>query len=91
MDRLLMVLWTIKIGGGWEDGRGHGYGRKATNGQETAPGRVCMRCVIIQGVVKGDHTPPLCSDDNLDAVGAEELVKGDWPELRILNIRWGGR
>jgi hypothetical protein len=24
------------------------------------------------------------------AVGAQELVKGDWPELQVLNIRWGG-
>ncbi len=34
---------------------------------------------------------PFCSQNELRAAGAEELVKGDWPELRILNIRWGGR
>jgi hypothetical protein len=34
---------------------------------------------------------PFCSDNKLGAVGAEELVKGDWPELRILTIWWGWR
>ncbi len=29
---------------------------------------------------------PFCSDNDLGAAGAEELVKGDWPELRILKI-----
>jgi hypothetical protein len=27
-------------------------------------------------------------DDKLGAAGAEELAKGDWPELRVLNIGW---
>jgi len=34
---------------------------------------------------------PFCSDNKLGAAGAEELVKGDWPELRILTIWWGWR
>ncbi len=31
---------------------------------------------------------PFCSNNNVGAAGAEELVKCDWAELRILNIRW---
>jgi hypothetical protein len=31
---------------------------------------------------------PFCSYNYMGAEGAKELVKGDWPELRILNIRW---
>jgi hypothetical protein len=27
--------------------------------------------------------------NHLDAVCAKDLVKGDWPELRVLAIRWG--
>jgi hypothetical protein len=27
-------------------------------------------------------------DKRLGAAGAKELVKGDWPKLRLLNIRW---
>jgi hypothetical protein len=30
---------------------------------------------------------PFCSHNQLGAAGAEELVKGDWPELCLLNIR----
>jgi hypothetical protein len=30
---------------------------------------------------------PQFSVNQLGAAGAAELVKGDWPELRILNIR----
>jgi hypothetical protein len=29
-----------------------------------------------------------CSLNQLGAAGAKELVKGDWPELRLLNIGW---
>jgi hypothetical protein len=31
---------------------------------------------------------PFCSYSGLGAAGAEELVKGNWPELKILKIRW---
>ncbi len=34
---------------------------------------------------------PFCSFNKLGAAGAEELVKGKWPELKILEIRWGRR
>jgi hypothetical protein len=33
------------------------------------------------------HNRPYVSEG---AANAEELVKGDWPELRVLDIRWGG-
>jgi hypothetical protein len=29
-----------------------------------------------------------CRNNHLGAAGAEELVKGDWPELRVLSIGW---
>ena len=32
--------------------------------------------------------PLFYSKNKLGAAGAKELVKGDWPELRVLNIRW---
>ena len=35
-------------------------------------------------------TCPCCSVSMLVTGGTEELVKGDWPELRILDLRWGG-
>jgi hypothetical protein len=35
-------------------------------------------------------SPHSCSQSNLGIAGAKELVKVDWPELRLLNIRWGG-
>ena len=28
------------------------------------------------------------SKNKLGSAGAKELVKGDWPELRVLDIRW---
>ncbi len=31
---------------------------------------------------------PFCSKNKLGAAGAEELVKGNWPELLVLIIRW---
>ncbi len=31
---------------------------------------------------------PFYSTNKLGAAGAEELVKGNWPELMVLNIRW---
>jgi hypothetical protein len=34
--------------------------------------------------------PPFYSKNKLGAAGAKELVKGDWPELRVLKIGWGG-
>ncbi len=30
---------------------------------------------------------PFCSNNQLAAAGAEELVNGDWPELQQLEIR----
>jgi hypothetical protein len=37
------------------------------------------------------HTFPsfFCRDNKLGAAGAKELVKADWPELRLLDIGWG--
>lgn len=32
--------------------------------------------------------PPSCSINQLGAVGAVEVVKGNWPELCILDLRW---
>jgi hypothetical protein len=32
--------------------------------------------------------PPSCSRNSLGGAGAEGLVKGDWSELHILDIRW---
>jgi hypothetical protein len=34
---------------------------------------------------------PFYSNNMLDVAGAEELVKGGWPELRVLKIGWVGR
>jgi hypothetical protein len=34
-------------------------------------------------------SPHSCRHNKLGAAGAEELVKGDWPELRVLDIGWG--
>jgi hypothetical protein len=33
--------------------------------------------------------PHSCRYNKLGAAGAKELVKGDWPELRVLHIGWG--
>jgi hypothetical protein len=33
--------------------------------------------------------PHSYSANKLGSAGAKELVKGDWPELRVLNIGWG--
>jgi hypothetical protein len=37
-----------------------------------------------------ENLPPFRSYNDMGAGGAEELVKGDWPELRLLDIWWGG-
>jgi hypothetical protein len=29
-----------------------------------------------------------CRYNNLGAAGAKKLVRGDWPELRVLDIGW---
>jgi hypothetical protein len=34
-------------------------------------------------------SPALCRSNDLGAEGVEGLVKGNWPELRLLDIRWG--
>jgi hypothetical protein len=34
--------------------------------------------------------PHSCSYNTLGTAGTKELIKGDWPELRVLVIRWGG-
>jgi hypothetical protein len=34
--------------------------------------------------------PHSCRYNKLGAAGAKELVKGNWPELRVLDIGWGG-
>jgi hypothetical protein len=34
--------------------------------------------------------PPCCRYNQLGPAGAEELVKRDWPELRTLDVGWGG-
>ncbi len=50
-------------------------------------GMKCQAHVAHHKQLDACHTP-FCSYNKLGAAGAEELVKGDWPELRILNIGW---
>jgi hypothetical protein len=53
-------------------------------------------CVVVLSfkhiLVKHTHLntfpSPFCSKNKLGAAGAEELIKGNWPELLVLNIRW---
>ncbi len=51
-------------------------------------GMKCQAHVAYHKQLDACHIP-FCSFNELGAAGAEELVKGNWPELRILAMRWG--
>jgi hypothetical protein len=58
-------------------------------------GECCCNVIPRRGVasitsVLAPSPPPSCRGNELGAAGAEELVKGCWPELQLLVIRWVG-
>jgi hypothetical protein len=46
--------------------------------------------VLFQLLQTRSFPPPSSSQNELGASDAEELAKGDWPELQILDITWDG-